>query len=139
MPIDLVVTGDRATSRTATPCPGVREALLNAVRHGSPPVTAYVEMGPDAVEAFVRDRGYGFDVDAVPDDRLGVRQSIIGRMERHGGTARMRRRERRHRGRAAPADRSKETQPEHPDSPRHPCASSSSTTTGCSAPGSAPS
>jgi hypothetical protein len=29
----------------------------------------------------------------VPDDRLGVRQSILGRMERHGGTARVRRRD----------------------------------------------
>jgi signal transduction histidine kinase len=45
------------------------------------------------VEAFVRDHGDGFDVEAVPADRAGVRESIIGRMERHGGTARIRRRE----------------------------------------------
>ena len=31
---------------------------------------------------FVRDRGPGFDPDAVPADRRGVRESIIGRMER---------------------------------------------------------
>ncbi len=62
------------------------------MRHASPPVSAYVEVGPDAVEAFVRDHGSGFDLDAVPDDRAGVRESIIGRMERHGGTARIRRR-----------------------------------------------
>ena len=35
----------------------------------------------------MRDRGPGFDLDAVPADRRGVRDSIIGRMERHGGRA----------------------------------------------------
>ena len=29
----------------------------------------------------------GFDLDSVPHDRLGVRESIIGRMERAGGSA----------------------------------------------------
>lgn len=38
----------------------------------------------------VRDRGPGFDPDSIPADRMGVRESIIGRMERHGGTARLR-------------------------------------------------
>ena len=69
----------------------LREAMLNAVRHAAPPVSAYVEVGSDTVEAFVRDHGTGFDVDTVPEDRLGVRESIIGRMRRHGGTARLRR------------------------------------------------
>jgi len=36
---------------------------------------------------FVRDRGPGFDPERVPDDRRGVRESIVGRMERHGGHA----------------------------------------------------
>ena len=94
VPIDLVVTGDRAYEpHGAALTQAMREALLNAVRHGGTPVTAYVEIGPTGVEAFVRDRGDGFDVDAVPGDRLGVRQSILGRMERHGGTARVRRRD----------------------------------------------
>ena len=39
------------------------------------------------VEVFVRDRGRGFDEAAVPEDRLGVRNSIVDRMRRHGGTA----------------------------------------------------
>ena len=71
----------------------MREAMLNAVRHGSPPVSAYVEIGPTSVEAFVRDHGSGFDPDAVPADRLGVRESILGRMSRHGGRAQLRRRD----------------------------------------------
>ena len=43
----------------------------------------------DRVQVFVRDRGPGFDPDAVPPDRRGVRESIVGRMERHGGRARI--------------------------------------------------
>jgi signal transduction histidine kinase len=39
---------------------------------------------------FVRDRGRGFDPDEVPDDRLGVRRSIVDRMQRHGGAATVR-------------------------------------------------
>jgi len=44
-------------------------------------------MGPERVEVFVRDRGPGFEPAAVPADRRGVRESIVGRMERHGGRA----------------------------------------------------
>lgn len=92
--IDLVVTGDRPLEEHGTALVrAMREAMLNATRHGRPPVTAYVEIGPTGVEAFVRDRGDGFEVDDIPEDRLGVRASILGRMERHGGTARVRRRE----------------------------------------------
>ena len=90
--IDLVVTGDRPIEPQGEALVrAFREALLNAVRHGQPPVTAYAEIGAAGVEAFVKDRGAGFDPDTVPTDRLGVRESILGRMERHGGTAKVRR------------------------------------------------
>ncbi|HSI26513.1 MAG TPA: hypothetical protein VK948_03815, partial [Aeromicrobium sp.] len=36
---------------------------------------------------YVRDRGVGFDPDSVAEDRMGIRTSITGRVERHGGTA----------------------------------------------------
>lgn len=92
IPIELVVTGDRPLDGGGTALVrALREGLLNAVRHGSPPVSAYVEVGSERVEAFVRDHGPGFDVEAVPKDRFGVRESIIGRMSRHGGTATLRR------------------------------------------------
>jgi signal transduction histidine kinase len=42
------------------------------------------------VSIFVKDRGVGFDLDAVADDRQGVRGSIIGRIERHGGEVKVR-------------------------------------------------
>ena len=92
--VDLVVTGDRDLEpHGAALVRALREALLNATRHGRPPVTAYVEIGRLGVEAYVRDRGEGFDLEQVPPDRLGVRGSILERMDRHGGSARVRRRE----------------------------------------------
>jgi signal transduction histidine kinase/phage shock protein PspC (stress-responsive transcriptional regulator) len=86
--IDVVVVGDRdADERTGALVAALREAMANAVRHAGTSVQVYVECGPDAVEAFVRDRGPGFVLDTVPADRLGVRESIVGRTERHGGSA----------------------------------------------------
>jgi signal transduction histidine kinase len=90
--VDVVVVGDRPEDeRTTAVVAALREAMVNAARHGgasaSAPVQVYVECGPDGVEAFVRDRGPGFDPDAVPPDRRGLRESIVGRTERHGGTA----------------------------------------------------
>jgi len=39
---------------------------------------------------FVKDRGPGFDLDEVAPDRMGVGESILGRMRRHGGKAEIR-------------------------------------------------
>ena len=90
--VDAVCVGDRAPDRdTEVIVAAAREALSNAVRHGAPPVSLYVEAGEEGLEVFVRDHGPGFDLDAIAEDRHGVRQSIIARMERHGGSARVRR------------------------------------------------
>ena len=67
-----------------------REAVANAARHGHEPITVYAEVTATEYEVFVRDGGPGFDVDAVPEDRLGIRQSIVGRVVRHGGSAEVR-------------------------------------------------
>ena len=68
----------------------VREAMVNAARHGGGQVSVYVECRADVVEVYIRDRGEGFALDAIPDDRHGVRESIMGRMERNGGSAQLR-------------------------------------------------
>ena len=47
----------------------------------------YAEVDGGRVEAFVRDRGRGFDPAAVDGDRQGIARSIVGRMARHGGRA----------------------------------------------------
>ncbi len=89
--VELVMTGDVPLDPdVAALVRAFGEALTNAAKHGNAPLTAYVEASASGVEAFVRDRGEGFDLDAVPGDRHGVRDSIVGRMERHGGTARVR-------------------------------------------------
>ncbi len=61
--------------------------MLNAARHAGGEVSVYLESMPDSVDVFIRDRGPGFDPAAVADDRLGVRESIVGRMRRSGGYA----------------------------------------------------
>ncbi|MFZ6005483.1 MAG: PspC domain-containing protein [Actinomycetota bacterium] len=87
--VDLVVVGDCAMEpRLDALVAAMREAVVNAARHsGAGEVSVYAEVAPDHVDAYVRDRGVGFDVDAVETGRLGVRESIVGRMARHGGRA----------------------------------------------------
>lgn len=63
-----------------------REALVNAAKHaGVPEIDLFAEAEPHQVSVFVRDRGAGFDVSAVPQDRQGLAKSIRGRIERRGG------------------------------------------------------
>lgn len=90
--VDLVVVGDRDMDvRMDALVRATREALLNAAKHsGADRVDVYAEISSDAAEVYVRDRGQGFDPDAVSDDRMGVRGSIVDRMARHDGTARVR-------------------------------------------------
>lgn len=86
--VDLVVVGDCVpTQETAALLQATREALVNAVAHGAPPYSVYLEVSASAVEVFVRDRGNGFRMRDVAPDRFGVRESILGRVQRRGGTA----------------------------------------------------
>jgi signal transduction histidine kinase len=85
--VDVVVVGDAALDdKLAAVVAASREALVNAAKHaGVATVSLYVETDEQATTAFVRDRGAGFDLEAVGKDRQGLRSSIIGRIERHGG------------------------------------------------------
>ncbi len=67
-----------------------REAMMNAAKHAEGRISVYVECSVTEVEVFIRDRGTGFDQKLIPEDRHGVRESILGRMERAGGSARIR-------------------------------------------------
>jgi signal transduction histidine kinase len=61
---------------------------VNAVKwSGVQVVSVFAEVEPTMVSVFVRDRGRGFDPDAVPADRKGLAESVHGRMERRGGAA----------------------------------------------------
>lgn len=90
--VETVVVGDAPYEEgVAALVAATREALVNAARHAKvSTVSLYAEVEGDLLTVFVRDRGTGFDLSTVDDDRHGVRGSIIGRMQRHGGTARVR-------------------------------------------------
>lgn len=85
--IEVVATGAATERASGELAAAAREAMVNAARHAGGDVSVYIESRPTAVEVFIRDRGAGFRLEDVPDDRLGVRQSIIGRMRRAGGSA----------------------------------------------------
>lgn len=88
--IDVVSAGASAEKASGEVAAAAREAMLNAARHAGGDISVYLEGTPASVDVFVRDRGPGFDPDAVPADRLGVRESIVGRMRRIGGSATIR-------------------------------------------------
>ena len=92
VPVEIVCVGDRRVDPLLEPLVlATREAVMNAARHsGAANVDVYAEIGAESVEVFVRDRGTGFDLGSVATDRHGVRDSIIDRMQRHGGDAEVR-------------------------------------------------
>jgi signal transduction histidine kinase len=87
--VEVVAVGDApldAASRALVAAG--REAVVNAALHAQvETIDVFLEADADAIELFVRDRGVGFDPDAVGKDRHGVAESIRGRVERAGGTA----------------------------------------------------
>lgn len=99
--IDTVIVGDVLSDPAAETDPdgsnsaarlgalqaAAREAMVNAAVHAGGTVSVYAEFTAAKQQIFVRDRGEGFEPDDVDDSRHGVRHSIIGRMERHGGSA----------------------------------------------------
>lgn len=91
--VDVVVVGESQREDHQVLVAAAREAILNALKHAGP-ASVYVESDQEADAIYVRDRGAGFDPDHVPEDRLGVRESITGRLNRAGGEARIRSSER---------------------------------------------
>ena len=68
-----------------------KEATVNAAKwSGAKVVSLFAEVEPGEVSLFVRDRGRGFDPEAVPGDRKGLAESVHARMTRHGGSAAIR-------------------------------------------------
>ncbi|HEX4733172.1 MAG TPA: PspC domain-containing protein [Thermoleophilaceae bacterium] len=87
--VEVVSVGEvPLDERTQALVAATREAMVNAAKFGGGSVVdVFAEADPERIEVFVRDRGPGFDQAAVAPDRRGVRESIVGRMERHGGRA----------------------------------------------------
>jgi signal transduction histidine kinase len=87
--VDLVQASDGPLDEgLAALAAAAREAMTNAGRHaGVEKVSVFARVADDEASVFVRDSGRGFDPAAVAEDRQGLRESIIGRMERCGGRA----------------------------------------------------
>ncbi|WP_121182571.1 ATP-binding protein [Nocardiopsis sp. Huas11] len=92
VPIEVVCVGDCPMDDSlGAVLRAAREAMVNAAKYAkTSEISVFGEVEPEEVLVFVRDRGAGFDLEAVPEDRMGVRGSILGRMDRHGGSARIR-------------------------------------------------
>src|SRR3954462_6306862 len=90
--VELVTVGEATVGESLAPIvAATREAATNAAKHaGTRVVDIYAEVCETQVEVFVRDRGTGFDPQAIPADRQEVRNSILDRMTRHGGIAEVR-------------------------------------------------
>jgi signal transduction histidine kinase len=89
IPVEVVKVGDVALDDRMRALAGAAgEALTNAAKHaGVTRISLYAEVGDDEVEVFVSDQGNGFDPAGVNGDRRGIADSIVGRMNRHGGSA----------------------------------------------------
>ena len=92
VPVEVVHVGDAPHEGAVVAlAAAAREAVVNAAKHsGAPLVQVYAEVEPGSATVFVRDRGKGFDPDQVPPDRYGLKESVIGRVERVGGTVTVR-------------------------------------------------
>lgn len=96
VPVQVVGVGDCAMSPHGEALVrATGEAIVNAAKHsGAESIDVYAEVGAEDVSVFVRDRGAGFDPDDVRAEatgsRMGIRESIVARMERHGGEAEIR-------------------------------------------------
>lgn len=64
------------------------QAVANALQHaGGAGLAVTLGTADGRVRIDVHDAGQGFDLDAVPDDRLGIRASIVARVAAVGGSA----------------------------------------------------
>jgi signal transduction histidine kinase len=90
--VEVVVVGERVLDEAGEAAvAAAREAILNAAKFAAgSPISVYAELAPAQIQIFIRDRGAGFDPSRVPPDRRGLRDSIVGRMERYGGHATVR-------------------------------------------------
>jgi DNA-binding NarL/FixJ family response regulator len=89
VPVEAVTVGDcELDDNLNALLAAAREATVNAAKwSGASVISLFAEVETAEVSIVVRDRGQGFDPEAVPEDRKGLAESIHGRMTRRGGTA----------------------------------------------------
>ena len=84
--IETVTVGDRTLDDPLQALlAAAREATMNAAKHAQVgELSIYAEVAEHGVSVFVKDRGIGFDTNMASAGR-GIPDSILARMERHGG------------------------------------------------------
>ncbi len=89
VPVEAVTVGDtELDDNLSALLAAAREATVNAAKwSGADVISLFAEVEPAQVSLVVRDRGQGFDPEAVPADRKGLSESVQGRMSRRAGTA----------------------------------------------------
>jgi signal transduction histidine kinase len=89
VPVEAVTVGDcELDDNLNALLAAAREATVNAAKwSGASVISLFAEVEASEVSLVVRDRGQGFDPEAVPADRKGLAESVHGRMTRRGGTA----------------------------------------------------
>ncbi len=92
VPVEVIAVGDAPLDPDVSAvAKAAREAMINAAKHAKVDrIDVYAEANNETVQVFVRDRGVGFNVDKIAEDRMGVRGSIVDRVERHGGNVTIR-------------------------------------------------
>jgi signal transduction histidine kinase len=92
MAVDAITVGDcELDDDLSALLAAAREATVNAAKwSGADVVSVFAEVEPGTVSVFVRDRGKGFDPQAVPADRKGLAESVQARLARRGGVATIR-------------------------------------------------
>lgn len=87
--IEAVIVGDQPLDDTSRALiAALREAIVNAAQHANiDRIDVFVEADDAELTGFVRDTGIGFDPETIPADRHGINDSIVGRVQRIGGSA----------------------------------------------------
>jgi signal transduction histidine kinase len=89
VPVEAVTVGDCDLDDNLNALlAAAREATVNSAKwSGASVISLFAEVEAGEVSIVVRDKGKGFDPEAVPADRKGLAESVLGRMTRRGGTA----------------------------------------------------
>ncbi|HEY5889995.1 MAG TPA: PspC domain-containing protein, partial [Acidimicrobiia bacterium] len=88
VPVDVVTVGDALVDeRSRAVLAAASEALVNAAKHsGANRLSVFMEVEDEELKVFVTDQGKGFNIDEIPEDRKGIKHSIVERTEKVGGT-----------------------------------------------------
>lgn len=88
IPVDFVNVGDvPLTDQTAALVGAASEAVINSAKHsGADRLSLFLEVDEQEAVLYVTDQGKGFARQDVPEDRRGIADSIVSRVEKAGGS-----------------------------------------------------